>query len=226
MSWTSTGCRSPAAPTRWRRTTAASGDLLRLRGGVAARAWPPPSPSTRPSRSATPRWRCSATSCAPPSTSRPGCADARLHAGRGTERERSHVARGRARTSPGTPRPLVAPPRRHPHGRAAAVGRGADHRLRRGHRRCPQDAWEIVERCAPGVRRRLVVHRAAGVHAPGAGPLRRGHGAVLPLARRRARRRPLRARPGPRALRDRGPRGRAGLDGRLDHRRRARTSTA
>ena len=42
----------------------------------------------------------------------------------------------------------------------------------------PEEAWSIVERASPGVRRRLVVHRAAGLRAPGAGPLRRGDGAL------------------------------------------------
>ena len=59
----------------------------------------------------------------------------------------------------------------------------------------------------PGVRRRLVVRRSAGVHPPGAGPLRRGDGPRR-ASLARSRRPGTRARPGARALRDRRPRGR------------------
>ena len=75
--------------------------------------------------------------------------DARLHA----RPQHRAGAQPRRRRSPGTSRGDSAPAGRHlatlPHGRPAALGRGADHRLRRRHRRCPQDAWQIVERCAP-----------------------------------------------------------------------------
>ena len=73
----------------------------------------------------------------------------------------------------GDSRPLVAHLRRLPAGRAAALDGGADDRLRRRHRGA---RGGVVDRRArgAGVRRRLVVHRAAGLRPPGAGPLRRG----------------------------------------------------
>ena len=49
------------------------------------------SPTTRRSRSGTRRWRCSATSCAPRSTSAPGSRTPSGTPPGGTERERSHV---------------------------------------------------------------------------------------------------------------------------------------
>ena len=174
--------------------------------------------TTRGSRSATPPWRCSATSCAPPVDVQARLRDAERHVAGGTERERSHVhavVDPRPRRLPAADRaPARVPPRRP----AALDGRAHD-RVRRRHRGARGGVGDRRAR-DPGVRRRLVVHRPARVRPAGAAPLRRGDGAVLPLAGRGAARRPLRARPGARPLRDRRPRGRPGLDGRLGDRRR------
>ncbi len=144
---------------------------------------------------------------------------ARLHARPG------HRARAqpRARRRPARPRRLRSAGRA-PAGladrRAPAQRRGADDRLRRsdhrargglGHRRAG----------SAGVRQRLVVRRAARLHAPGAGTLRRGDGPGPLVARRRAGRRARRPCPGARPLRDRRPHRRACLDGHVDRRRRA-----
>ena len=95
-------------------TTAASADLLAPAHGAGRSGRDRRSPTTRPSRSATPRSRCSATSCAPPSTSRPApgrrrCTP-RAHRARAQPR-----ARGRPRTSRGDSR---------------AAGRGTSRRTR------------------------------------------------------------------------------------------------
>ena len=55
-------------------------------------------------------------------------------------------ARGRRRTSRGDSRPLIRHLREYPRDAAAAVGGRPDDRLRRGHRRSPQESWAIVER--------------------------------------------------------------------------------
>ncbi len=127
--------------------------------------------------------------------------DARLHARRSTERERSHVHAVDRHLAGDSAAPGPAP-RALPRRRAAAVGGGAHDRLRRGDHGAGAG---VADRGAlrPGVRQRLVVRRPARVHAPGAGPVRRGDGPLPRVARSRARRRSLGPRPGPRALRDR-----------------------
>ena len=193
------------------------GSLLRLEEGslhaVAASldARPHLRPRPRGAGAARPRVLCAGRHRGP--AARRGAARAPQHRAGAQPRRRGHRPRRRRL------RPAGRPPRPAPHRRAAAQRRGADHRVRRRHDRA---AGRLADRggLRAGVRRRLVVHRAARVHAPGAGPLRRGDGAVLPLARRRAGSRPLGPRPRPRPLRDRRPRRGARLDGRLDHRRR------
>ena len=185
------------------------------------------SPSTRPSRSGTPPWRCSATSCARPVDIDARIRDARAaRRARGTERERSHVHAVAGHVARRLRSAGRRTSRRYPARRAAALRRRADDRLRRGHRGAPGGVGDRRAR-GPGVRRRLVVHRAARVRAPGAGPLRRGDGrwpaarsAVEPGAGHSAHARAhAHYETGDHA-------GRAGLDGRLDHRRRRRRSTA
>ena len=204
-------CRDPVRVRADHQPGGCGGVLPRAAGRAAAAVrarsprWPPRSPTTRPSRSATPPWRCSATSSAP-NVDIAGPAPGRLAARRARAPSGSAATCTRSsRHVRGDSRPLVAHLAAYPLRRAAALHRGADDRVRRGHRGA---RGGVVDRRArdPGVRRRLVVHRAAGVRAPGAGPLRRGDGTLLRLAGRRARRRPLGARPGARALRDRRPR--------------------
>src|SRR3954469_1765594 len=73
--------------------------------------------------------------------------DARLHAARSTERERSHVE-AVARHVEGDSRPLVAHLRRHPTD-ALLLSVAVPTIAFAGVTSVPQDAWEIVERCAP-----------------------------------------------------------------------------
>ena len=119
----------------------------------------------------------------------------------------------------GDSRPLVGPPRAYPRD-ALLLSTAVPTIAFAGVTEVP--AGGVGDRRArdPGVRRRLVVHRPAGLRPAGAAPVRRGDGALLPVAGRGARGRPLRPCPRARPLRDRRPRGRAGLDGRLGDRRR------
>jgi hypothetical protein len=73
--------------------------------------------------------------------------DARLHARRSTDRERSHVE-AVARHVEGDSRPLVAHLRRHPTD-ALLLSVAVPTIAFAGVTTVPEDAWEIVERCAP-----------------------------------------------------------------------------
>src|SRR6476619_778401 len=73
--------------------------------------------------------------------------DARLHARRSTDRERSHVE-AVARHVEGDSRPLVAHLRRHPTD-ALLLSAAVPTIAFAGVTTVPQDAWDIVERCAP-----------------------------------------------------------------------------
>jgi hypothetical protein len=73
--------------------------------------------------------------------------DARLHVRRGTDRERSHVE-AVARHIGGDSAPLVAHLRRHPTD-ALLLSVAVPTIAFAGVTTVPQDAWEIVERCAP-----------------------------------------------------------------------------
>ena len=123
------------------------GDLLRLEEGSLARRRRRRSPSTRPSPSATPPWPCSATSCARPSTSRPGSATPGCTPGAAPSASAAtcdavarHVAGDSAplvRTCAGTRRTRCCSRSAVPTIAFAGVTT------------VPQDAWDIVERCAP-----------------------------------------------------------------------------
>ena len=225
-------CRDPygyaltTGPRPPRPTSRGLLDVLRLRAGAlpamasADRARPHLRPRARR------RSRCSGTRCAPGSTSTPGSADARLHAAPRHASASAATCTPSPRTSGATPRPCVAPPRAPTPRDALLLSVAVPTIAFAGVTEVPEEAWRDRRARRAGVRRRLVVRRAAGVRPPGAAPLRRGDGPRLHVAGRGAERRPLRARPGPRALRDRRPPRRAGLDGRLGHRRRRRDRRA
>ena len=190
-------------------------DLLRLRTGAVGRRGRR-SRTTRPSRSATPRSRCSATSCAPPSTSGPGCATPSLHAARGTERERSHVHAVAAHVR-GDSRPLVAHLAAYPATRCCCRSRCPTIAFA-GVTEVPEEAWSIVERAIPAYGDDWWFTGLLAFVRQEQGRFDEAMELSCRSLARGAGGRALGARPGPRALRDRRPRGRAGLDGRLGRR--------
>ncbi len=130
---TPTATRSPCSPeagAAFNRgvdgSAAAAGRRRAVRGRRRSR-------STRPSRSGTRRSRCSATRCAPRSTSAPGCGDA-LSARAASHRPRAQPRPGGRRAPARRLPPAGPPPRGLPARRGAALDRGADDRVRRRHR--------------------------------------------------------------------------------------------
>ena len=192
----------------WRRQPAPA------RGGVAARESPRRSPSTPPSPSATRRWRCSATSLRPGRHRRPA-RDARAARRAGAPSASAATCTRSSTTSAATPA-RWSPPRAGTPATRCCSSIAVPTIAFAGVTTVPQESWPIVERCAPAYGddwwytgllafMRQEQRRCDEAMDP-----------VLPLARGRAGAGPLGARPGPRALRDRRPRGRAGLDGRVD----------
>ena len=94
-----------------------------------------------------PRWRSSISEVCAPVDIESRLRDARLHARRSTDRERSHVE-AVARHIEGNYRPLVAHLRRHPTD-ALLLSVAVPTIAFAGVTTVPQDAWEIVERCVP-----------------------------------------------------------------------------
>ena len=142
--------------------------------------------------------------------------DARLHVRRGTERERSHVDAiaehvARRLRSPGRA------PRGYPRD-ALLLSAAVPTIAFAGVNSVPEDAWEIVERRAPAYGDDWWFAGLLAFMRQEQGLFDEAMDAGVPVPRHRAGRRPLRARPGARALRDRRPPRRPGLDGRLDHR--------
>ena len=90
----------------------------------------------------------------------------------------------------------------------------------------PEEAWAIVERAIPAYGDDWWYTGLLAFVRQEQRRFDEAMDAVLPFAGRGAGRRPLRARPGARPLRDRRPRGRPGLDGRLGDRRRRRRPRA
>ena len=196
MLWTSTGSPLTGGAEAAAAYNRGVGDLLRPASAARSRRGRLGRP--RPDLRARPRGARAARPRAVRAGRRraPGCATPRCTPRRSTERERSHVHAVAAHVA----RRLRARWSRHlaaaPHATRCCSRRRCRRSPSPASPRCPQEAWAIVERCDPGVRRRLVVHRAARVRAPGAGPLRRGDGAVLPLARTSSRAPATRRTPG------------------------------
>ena len=121
-------------------------DLLRLRAG-AAESVARRSCTTRGSRSATPPWRCSATSCAPRSTSAPGCGTpsgtppgAPSASGATCTPSSTHVR--------GDSRPLIDHLRTYPRD-ALLLSTAVPTIAFAGVTEVPEEAWAIVEHAIP-----------------------------------------------------------------------------
>ena len=193
-------------------------DVLRLRAGRAARA----------GRVDRPRPDLRAGHAALALLGHELCAsvdvEARLRDAAPARRPR-HRARAQPRARRGPPRrrrlaPAGRAPRRPTPCDALLLSTAVPTIAFAGVTEVPEEAWSIVERAAPAYGDDWWFTGLLAFVRQEQGRFDEAMDARVPLAGRRAGRRPLRPRPGPRALRDRRPRGRAGLDGRLGHRRR------
>ena len=130
--------------------------------------------------------------------------DASLHAARGTERERSHVHAVVSHVT-GDSRPLVAHLAAYPLD-ALLLSTAVPTIAFAGVTEVPEEAWSIVERAIPAYGDDWWFTGLLAFVRQEQGRFDEAMSTLLPVPGRRARRRPLRARPGARALRDRRPR--------------------
>ncbi|WP_278255911.1 hypothetical protein [Nocardioides convexus] len=145
-------------------------------------------------------------------------ADARLHAGRATERERSHV-HAVERHLQGDHGPLLSHLASYPRD-AVLLSVAMPTIAFAGVTDLPEQAWSIVETAAPAYGDDPWINGLMAFVRQEQRRFDEAMESVLPLALGGAERRARRPRPGARALRDRRPRRGAGLDGRLGARRR------